>query len=72
MLADIYQMRKVLEPDLAGSLAGTLSPDQLDELQALSQQLLTSGATLGPWGEVEPGRLASSPRDSSGQIRVSN
>jgi len=37
-IADIYQMRKVLEPELAGSLAGTLSPGELDELQTLAER----------------------------------
>ncbi len=37
-VADIYQLRKVLEPELARSLAGTLSPNQLDELQALAER----------------------------------
>ncbi|MEM8729558.1 MAG: FCD domain-containing protein, partial [Pseudomonadota bacterium] len=31
-LADIYQMRKALEPELAAGLAGALSPAQLSEL----------------------------------------
>jgi hypothetical protein len=33
------------------SHALAVSADVLDELQELSQQLLTSGATLGPWGK---------------------
>lgn len=37
-IADIYQMRKALEPELAASLAGRLSEDQLDELQALADR----------------------------------
>ncbi|MFT6452279.1 MAG: DNA-binding FadR family transcriptional regulator [Halocynthiibacter sp.] len=37
-IADIYQMRKALEPELAASLAGTLSSDQLAELDALAHQ----------------------------------
>ncbi|MBD3676869.1 MAG: FadR family transcriptional regulator [Rhodobacteraceae bacterium] len=37
-LGDIYQMRKVLEPELASSLAGKLSEAQLDELQALAER----------------------------------
>lgn len=35
-LADIYQMRKALEPELAASLAGRLSPSQIAELQSLA------------------------------------
>ncbi len=35
-LADIYQMRKALEPEMAASVAGMLSAAQLDELQALA------------------------------------
>lgn len=35
-LADIYQMRRALEPELAASLAGKLSGAQLDELQKLA------------------------------------
>jgi DNA-binding FadR family transcriptional regulator len=34
-ITDIYQMRRVLEPELAASLAGSLSPAQLDELETL-------------------------------------
>lgn len=37
-VSDIYQLRKVLEPELARSLAGTLSSPQLDELQALAER----------------------------------
>ncbi|MDX1742664.1 MAG: FCD domain-containing protein [Ruegeria sp.] len=37
-LADIYQMRKALEPELAASLAGHLSPSQIDELQSLAER----------------------------------
>ena len=37
-VSDIYQMRKVLEPELAASLAGKLSPGQLDDLRRLVQQ----------------------------------
>jgi len=37
-LADIYQMRKLLEPELAANLAGTLTPAQLDELQGLAER----------------------------------
>lgn len=33
-IADIYQLRRVLEPELAASLAGQLSEDVLDELEA--------------------------------------
>ena len=35
-LADIYQMRKVLEPEMAASLTGRLDDDQLAELEALA------------------------------------
>lgn len=35
-VADIYQMRKVLEPELAASLAGHLSENQLAELHDLA------------------------------------
>lgn len=34
-IADIYQLRRVLEPELAASLAGKLSADVLDALQAM-------------------------------------
>ena len=37
-VADIYQMRKALEPELAASLAGRLNAAQLDELQALAER----------------------------------
>ena len=37
-IADIYQMRKALEPELAASLAGQLSKAQLDELQDLAER----------------------------------
>ncbi len=37
-IADIYQMRKVLEPELAASLAGSLTNEQLDELQVLAER----------------------------------
>ena len=37
-VSDIYQMRKVVEPELAASLAGRLSPDQIAELRSLVQQ----------------------------------
>lgn len=35
-ISDIYQLRKLLEPELAASLAGKLSPDQLDRLEDLA------------------------------------
>src|SRR6056300_78261 len=35
-IADIYQMRKVLEPELAASLAGRLDEAQLEELHSLA------------------------------------
>ena len=35
-LADFYQLRKILEPELASNLAGQLSSEQLDELDALA------------------------------------
>ncbi|MCG7624606.1 FadR/GntR family transcriptional regulator [Epibacterium sp. Ofav1-8] len=35
-IADIYQMRRALEPELAASLAGTLSEEQLAEMEALA------------------------------------
>ncbi|MCR9151312.1 MAG: FCD domain-containing protein [Rhodobacteraceae bacterium] len=37
-VADIYQVRKALEPELAASLAGRLTAAQLDELQALAER----------------------------------
>lgn len=37
-VADIYQMRKALEPELVASLAGHLSAEQIDELQALAER----------------------------------
>jgi len=35
-VADIYQVRRVLEPELAASLAGELPPEVIAELEALS------------------------------------
>ena len=35
-ISDIYQLRKVLEPELAASLAGQLTEDQLDHLNQLA------------------------------------
>ncbi|MEX5562221.1 FCD domain-containing protein [Pseudophaeobacter sp. 1A16562] len=37
-VADIYQMRRALEPELAASLAGKLSEAQLTELQELAER----------------------------------
>ncbi|GAA5068268.1 FCD domain-containing protein [Roseibacterium beibuensis] len=37
-VADIYQLRRVLEPELAASLAGKLSDDQLAALEAVVAQ----------------------------------
>ncbi|MCY3877889.1 MAG: FCD domain-containing protein [Rhodobacteraceae bacterium] len=37
-ISDIYQMRKTLEPELAASLAGKLTSEQLDELQFLAER----------------------------------
>lgn len=37
-ISDIYQLRRVLEPELAASLAGRLSVAQLDELEAVVAQ----------------------------------
>ena len=37
-LSDIYQMRKALEPELAASLVGRLTEEQLAELSELAQQ----------------------------------
>ncbi|MDE4096764.1 MULTISPECIES: FadR/GntR family transcriptional regulator [Rhodobacterales] len=37
-VADIYQMRRALEPELAASLAGKLSEAQLAELQELAER----------------------------------
>ena len=37
-VADIYQMRRVLEPELAASLAGRLNPEQLAALQHLAER----------------------------------
>jgi DNA-binding FadR family transcriptional regulator len=37
-VADIYQMRRALEPELAASLAGTLTEDQIAELQGLAER----------------------------------
>ena len=37
-IGDIYQMRKVLEPEMVRGLAGTLTAAQLDELQALAER----------------------------------
>lgn len=36
-LEDIYQMRRVLEPELAASLAGQLSAEQLSDLNAVTE-----------------------------------
>ena len=35
-LADFYQLRKILEPELASNLAGKLTEEQLNELEALA------------------------------------
>ncbi|MEM0947906.1 MAG: FCD domain-containing protein [Pseudomonadota bacterium] len=35
-ISDIYQLRKLLEPELAASLAGRLTPEQLDQLNELA------------------------------------
>ncbi len=40
-VSDIYQMRKVVEPELAASLAGRLSPEQIAELRSLAEQYPT-------------------------------
>ncbi|SPF81779.1 FadR/GntR family transcriptional regulator [Pseudoprimorskyibacter insulae] len=37
-VADLYQMRKALEPELAASLAGRLTEDQLSELEDLAKR----------------------------------
>ncbi|WP_071673503.1 FadR/GntR family transcriptional regulator [Nioella nitratireducens] len=37
-VSDVYQMRKVVEPELAASLAGKLSPAQIKELRLLVQE----------------------------------
>lgn len=37
-IADIYQLRRVLEPEMVRHLAGRLTPAQLDELQALAER----------------------------------
>jgi len=37
-IADIYQMRRALEPEMVRSLAGRLTPAQLDELQTLAER----------------------------------
>jgi GntR family transcriptional repressor for pyruvate dehydrogenase complex len=50
-VADIYQLRRVLEPELAASLAGRLSHEQLAELEAVVAQYL------------EPARSADEERD---------
>ena len=44
-VADIYQLRRVLEPELAASLAGRLSEDQLAELEAVVAQYPAPAAT---------------------------
>lgn len=36
-IADIYELRRLLEPELAAGLAGHLAPEQLDELQRLAE-----------------------------------
>ena len=35
-IADIYQLRKLLEPELAADMAGRLTPDQLAELREIA------------------------------------
>ena len=35
-LADFYQLRKILEPELAANLAGKLTEEQLNELETLA------------------------------------
>jgi len=37
-LSDIYQIRKVLEPELVAGLAGKLSPETLEELRMMAHQ----------------------------------
>lgn len=37
-VADVYQLRKVLEPELVASLAGKLDAEQLDKLQLLANR----------------------------------
>jgi DNA-binding FadR family transcriptional regulator len=50
-VADIYQLRRALEPELAASLAGNLSDEQLAELEAVVAQY------------PEPARSAEEERD---------
>jgi DNA-binding FadR family transcriptional regulator len=50
-VADIYQVRRALEPELAASLAGRLSEEQLTELEAVVAQY------------PEPARSAEEERD---------
>jgi len=38
-LSDFYQLRKILEPELAANLAGKLTEEQLNELDALTASL---------------------------------
>lgn len=44
-IADIYQMRRQLEPELAASLAGKLDADQLDELESLVNRYASPATT---------------------------
>ena len=43
---DIYQLRRVLEPELAASLAGSLSDDVLEQLEAIVGQYSEPARTL--------------------------
>ena len=44
-VADIYQLRRVLEPELAASLAGRLSPEQLAALEAVTARYPAPAST---------------------------
>ena len=43
-IADIYQLRRALEPELAAGLAGQLKPEALSELEELTQAYATAPA----------------------------
>ncbi|MDW3183216.1 FadR/GntR family transcriptional regulator [Roseobacter sp.] len=44
--AEVYQLRRLLEPELVASLAGVLTEDQLEELELLAEQFPTPPQTV--------------------------
>ncbi|WP_255471570.1 FadR/GntR family transcriptional regulator [Poseidonocella sp. HB161398] len=45
-IADVYQMRRTLEPELVGALAGRLPPEVLDALEAVTDRYARPAQTL--------------------------